>query len=271
MSRFMSNEVIGYINAGGRGTRLNGLFTPDPNTGIAKALLEIGEPNVKLVDHHIANLRAQNIERIVVAAGDQRDVYEYVQDTYTDCPEIRATRSIQQLGTGGDLIQYARSEESSLPLLVQNVDTILDIDLDEFVHSFSMQKQMGALACIALTRNKGVPNEDAYCVNSTTSKVMHSAEFGDSKPSPLAITDTYRASSTGAVVLDANFVRNQAWSEQDGESSLYRNILRESQNHDKLYAYDNGFGFFRDVGTIAMWLNSQADPELQAQLRYNKP
>jgi hypothetical protein len=52
-------DTIGYINAGGRGTRLNGIFTPDRQTGIAKALLAIGEPPIRLIDHHIANLQQQ--------------------------------------------------------------------------------------------------------------------------------------------------------------------------------------------------------------------
>ena len=38
------NSVTAYINAGGRGTRLNSTFRPDPEYGIAKALLEVGAP-----------------------------------------------------------------------------------------------------------------------------------------------------------------------------------------------------------------------------------
>src|SRR5690606_31906942 len=145
---------IGFINAGGRGTRLNGLFTPDPETGIAKALLEIGNPKVKLIDHHVANLRQQNIERIVVAAGDQPEVYEYVHDTYKDDINIRVTRSLGQLGTGGDLTVYTRESGLPDPIIVQNVDTILDINLGLFSRQFMHKRQLGAQACIALTLNK---------------------------------------------------------------------------------------------------------------------
>ncbi len=56
-------ETVGYLNAGGRGTRLNGLFAPDEKKGIAKALLSIGNPGVCLIDHHITNLRQQGIKK----------------------------------------------------------------------------------------------------------------------------------------------------------------------------------------------------------------
>lgn len=258
----------GYISAGGRGTRLNELFTPDPSTGIAKALLEIGNPKTRLIDHHIANLRQQNIERIVVAAGDQHNVYEYIQDTYADDPAIIATKSLSQLGTGGDLVEYARTSDASFPLLVQNVDTILDIDLLAFADQFVTQRRLGAMASIALTLKKGVPNEGAFQVD-CEGKVLYSAEFDDSKNMQTQKVNTHRASSTGAVVIDMDFLRDQKWQKQDGQISLYKNCLYDAWRQDGLYAYNNECRFFRDVGTVAMWLDSRSSLEIQAQLRYS--
>ncbi|MGO3701763.1 MAG: nucleotidyltransferase family protein [Candidatus Saccharimonadales bacterium] len=261
----VSEAPIGYINAGGRGTRLNGLFTPDPNTGIAKALLSIGDPGVRLVDHHITNLRQQNIEHIVIAAGDQPEVYEYIRGTYTDDTSVIATRSIDQLGTGGDLVEYSRSNEDTSLLLVQNVDTILDVDLQDFSRSFEAQRQLGAVASIALTLNKGVPNEDAYMV-AGDGRVLHSAEFSvNAEDQP----GDYRASSTGAVMITAEFLRSQRWQKRDGQLSFYGGCLKDAWMRDGLYAHNNKYRFFRDVGTIATWQASQADVELQSQLRYN--
>ena len=68
------SEAISYINAGGRGSRLREVFPYDPERGIAKALLELGNPPLRLVDHHIANSRDQGIQidegKIMVTKDD---------------------------------------------------------------------------------------------------------------------------------------------------------------------------------------------------------
>lgn len=261
---------IGYINAGGRGTRLNGLFTPNPETGIAKALLEIGAPKVKLVDHHIANFRRQNIERVVVAAGDQPEVHDYIHDTYDDS-EITVTQSQEQLGTGGDLTTYARESSVADLIIIQNVDTILDINLNQLTCQFAYRRQLGAKACIALTLNSGVPNEGAFSVD-LNNKVIRSAEFGGVDQE--TITDAvgrieYRGSSTGAVILHPDFLRSQSWREQDGQLSLYSQTLCQAWREGGLYSYNNGYQLFQDVGTVESWQSAEDDMALQALLCYN--
>lgn len=262
-----TSNSIGYINAGGRGTRLNGLFTPDPEIGIAKALLEIGVPKVKFVDHHIANLRQQNIQDIIISAEDQVAVYEYVQDMYGDDQDVSVTRSDRQICHGGSIVDYANKSNQARPILVQNVDTILDIDLQEFTRQFALKQKIGGVASIALTLNRGVPNEDAFAVDSQ-GKVVYSAEFKDEDIAP--VKGNYRASSTGAVVIDPDFLRRQSWASNDGLLSLYRDCLHRAWEHDALYAYNNGQRFFRDIGTVATWMASDGDMELQSHLRYNK-
>lgn len=260
--------TTGYINAGGRGTRLSSLFTPDPETGIAKALLEIGHPPLKLIDHHVSNLRQQNIEKVVVAAGDQSDLYEYIQDSYQQDRLLYVTKSLNQLGTGGDLISYARTLEEEESIIVQNVDTILDIDLEEFSKDFTRRRQIGAVASIALTLNRNVPNEDAYLVDSR-GNVVTSAEFANTTVGDQTPAGHYRASSTGAVAIMSNFLRDQDWQESDGQLSLYGSCLRNAWQAERLHAYSNGHNFFRDVGTVNAWLHSQDDIVLQELLQYN--
>lgn len=266
----MTKEIlaVGYINAGGRGTRLNGLFTPHPDTGIAKALLEMGNPKVKLVDHHIANLRQQDVGSVVVAAGDQSEVYEYIHDIYGHDRDVVVTRSIGQLGTGGDLTVYARQFDIEDPIIVQNVDTILDIDLGHFYDQFARKQQLDAQACIALTLNEGVPNEGAFFVGSDD-RVALSAEF-DAEAESMTYLFGYRGSSTGAAIILPDFLRRQSWQERDGQLSIYRQILRKAWQINGLYAYNNKYGFFRDVGTVATWLSAEDDMELQSQLRYTR-
>lgn len=264
-------DTIGYINAGGRGTRLNGIFTPDRQTGIAKALLAIGEPPIRLIDHHIANLQQQGVEDIVIGAGDQEGVYEYIQDTYVAEDGVVATSSVAQLGTGGDLINYVRESnfDKNVDVVIQNVDTVLDISIGDFIDEFNFNKALGAVAGIALTLNRGVPNQDAYAVASTGA-VLRSEEF--SSPG-LSLRDEvkydYRGSSTGAVILKTDFLKQNRWTEDDGQLSLYRHILADAWGIDGLFAYNNGQKFFRDVGTVATWLASQDNTELQSYLRYN--
>lgn len=268
MSEYSLN-AIGYINAGGRGTRLNGIFEPDSKTGIAKALLAIGSPETRLIDHHVANFRHQGIEEIVVAAGDQKRVYEYVNDVYGDDQGILATSSTEQIGTGGDLVAYAKSFGPEGDIVVQNVDTILDIDLDDFTQDFKRARDLGSVASIAITLNTGVPNENSYAINNQ-GIVEHSDEFYN--PNDLAESveaSSYRASSTGAVIIDAEFLRQRAWQARDGQLSIYRHILKDAWEDKRLSAYNNGVRFFRDLGTVATWLCSQDDVELQHQLSYN--
>lgn len=264
-----TNEVVGYVSAGGRGTRLNDLFAPDQKTGIAKALLSIGKPQIRLVDHHINNLRQQGIERVVIATGDQYEVFEYINDAYPNDAMVTPTKSVSQLGTGGDLIEYARSHDRHEDIVAQNVDTILDIDLAAFLGEFNTQSKLGRLATIALTLNKGVPNENAYTVTEA-GRVQNSKEFRN----PVSVDDgiqvSYLGSSTGAVILDADFLRQHAWQLKDGQLSLYRDILKDAWERRGLFAYDNGTRFFRDIGTTATWLASQGDEELQQHLRYNR-
>lgn len=261
------DETVGYVSAGGRGTRLNGLFYAEEKTGIAKALLSIGSPEIKLIDHHINNLRHQGIENVVVATGDQSQVFEYVNDVYIGDSRVTATRSAEQLGTGGDLIEYTRRDEANRDIVVQNVDTILDIDLNVLLYEYTCKRKLGRIATIALTLNKEVPNEDAYAV-SEFDDVLFSKEFNDNEDAEVSSLK-YRASSTGAVAVEADYLRNNLWQPKDGQLSLYRHILKDAWEAGGLFAYDNGTKFFRDVGTIATWLMSQDDVELQRHLRYN--
>lgn len=260
-------STVGYLNAGGRGTRLNDLFIPDDKIGIAKAMLSVGCPEIRLVDHHIANFQQQGIEKVIVATGDQSQVFEYINDTYGVEDMVIATKSSEQLGTGGDLLEYARHDESTENIVVQNVDTILDIDLGSFLKIYNAQKRLGSIATIALTLNRGVPNEDAYAVSGLGS-VQDSKEFNNDEytnGNPLK----YRASSTGAVAIEAEFLRNYCWQLTDGQLSLYKQILKGAWEAGGLFAYNNGTKFFRDIGTVTTWLASQGDIELQSYLRYN--
>lgn len=265
-------NTVAYISAGGRGSRLNEVFTPLGDKGIPKALLMVGEPPTMLIDHHIANVRSQDIDKVIVATGDQDEAYEYVQDEYGSDRNIIITKSDTQLGTGGDLIQAARSlsalEHKKTTVLIQNVDTVLDIDLKDFQQHYLSARNLGGVACIAVTRLSDVPNEGAYKIGED-GRVVLSEEFGAPQDTT-ELTYAYAASSTGAVAISPEFLRRQTWTPEDGQLSLYRDTLYEAWRYDKLWGYDNASKFFRDIGTAATWFASQNDATLQAQLRYDE-
>ena len=65
-----------YINAGGRGTRLAGLFKPG-STGVTKGLIEIGDQPI--VQDHLDILSGIGLRNIIVGAGDHFDIKEYLK------------------------------------------------------------------------------------------------------------------------------------------------------------------------------------------------
>lgn len=261
-------SATGYINAGGRGTRLNAIFEPDPEYGIAKALLEVGSPTVKLVDHHVAVLAQTALRNTVVGAGDLESVAAHVEMTYAGNPTVKAVRAQRQYGTAGDLILAIREQPELFgdQTVISNVDTILDLDTDDFVN---FHRNTGATLSIALTRNRGVPNEDAFHVDNS-GMVIYSAE---ATTNPLDIDKALeltarKGSSTGAVVVDTDFLRDAAWEPERGQLSLYRDIMGEALAEGSVAGYDNGYGFFVDVGTVQTWVASGQTGMLQPYLRY---
>jgi NDP-sugar pyrophosphorylase family protein len=253
--------LTGYINAGGMGTRLNPIFTADPRRGVSKAILEVGVPPIPLINHHINKLDAAGVPVIVAGVGDHGNVADHVRAEYREKSHIHAIEAETQLGNGGDLVMAARTHRDLFAgrVLVANVDTILDINEAELTeqHEFT-----GAGLTIALTENRGVPNEDAYYVG-YNSAVVYCAEATTMPPDDeVAEYTSYRASSTGALVVEGDLLRDMSWSPDDGPLSLYRDIVGFALGQGAVYGYNNGTRTFIDVGTVDTWNAIQAQPEL---------
>lgn len=262
-------QITGYINAGGRGTRLNGLFSPDATYGIAKALLEIGEPPIALLDHHIGLMGRLALSRIIVGSGDLQVVSQYVVNKYAHRADIHTAPTSFQFGTAGDIIMTMHDEPGMFGdhVLIKNVDTILEIDDQQFVdHHLSS----GVAVTIALTQAKGVPNEGAFLVDKD-GEVLYSSEVEQNRISNRkALKRAYASgSSTGALVIDTAFLRDYGWEPGLGQLSLYRNVMQTALLENAVSAFDNGNNFFRDVGTVAMWRDSEQTGVLQPHLCYD--
>lgn len=232
-----------YINAGGRGTRMESVF-PKNETGVTKALIEFnGQP---MVQSHADLILQLGFRNVIVGAGDHLDVREYF-DQHLD-ERLSVVNTAEQEDTGGDLIKAIReSRDVGENVLVENVDTLLSIkDIGDLL---IQHKKTGALGTIILTTRAGVPNENAFFVDES-GKVIFSQEarpeYGLVAPEQ---KDGFRGSSTGTVVFDTDFLRGFDWHSGDGKLSVYRDLIPVLIQKGRLYAYDNGKNFFIDTGT----------------------
>lgn len=269
-----SSEHIGvtaYLNAGGRGTRLDSLFVPDPEYGVAKALLEVGDPPLKLIDHHIAKMAQAAFRNIVIGAGDLASVAQHVQRHYEANAAISSVAHSDrpQLGTAGDLVLAIRERPELFgdQVLVKNVDTILDIDDQQFIE---FHRSLLSTLSIAVTKKKGVPNENAFLLNQQ-GRVIYSAEatINTRDRDTAAKLAVRQGSSTGALLIDTDFLRNVEWAPERGQLSLYRDIMGRALIEDAVGGYDNGEKFFVDVGTEKTWNTYARSEVLQQYLCYD--
>ncbi len=257
-SSFALGGLTGYINAGGRGTRLNTIFKPDNLTGVSKALLQIGKPPITLIEHHINKLSRGNLPRIIAGVGDHLNVAQYIKDTYPDRNNIHAIHYEDQLGNGGDLVRAVREwpELFEDTILLTNVDTLLDVNEADFYRS---HLKYGAQLSIALTLNKGVPNEGSYYVGDDN-RVIHCGEVGRNtlEKNEARQLAAYRASSTGALIASKAMLQGIGWEPKNGPLSLYREIVQHALENEGMYAFNNGDRLFTDIGIVDSWNNVQA-------------
>jgi len=259
-------HTTAFINAGGRGTRLADLLTGDPITGVTKALVEVGRPPIKLIDHHLRQLKWLGFDHAVVSAGDHQDVKAYVDAHYAS-DHVTTVTFPEQHGNAGDMLKALRAHPELIArqVFIQNVDTILDID----PAFFTAHKQFGAAATIALTTRRGVPNEGAFGV-AMSGRIIDSRESTSvdfSSTEPIA----YRASSTGAVMMNRDYMESYPW-DFDTPLDLYKHMLGTALGRGSLAGFNNGERFFMDIGTVQTYSEAQnPNGPVQPTLSYAIP
>lgn len=251
-------NLSGYVNAGGRGTRLSSIFEPHERRGVSKALLPVGEPPISLVEHQINKLSAAGLSTIVAGVGDHDNVAGYIESKYGQQRQVHALHYAEQLGNGGDLVRAVRDRSDLFKdnILVVCVDVLLDVDEADF---FESHKVNDADLTIALTRNGGVPNEGAYYVGEDD-QVVYCREVADD---PVAeegakAKTLYRGSSTGALIIRKAVLQELPWQPSDGSLPLYSSVIGATLEEGTLFAFDNGERLFTDVGTVGSWHEMQA-------------
>jgi NDP-sugar pyrophosphorylase family protein len=217
-----------YINAGGKGSRLDPiageLKIPKNEEGDnTKALLKAGRDS--LIDHHV-NLFLNMFEfgQVIVGAGSHYNVKTHLDKNHDQ--KLNVVNTEHQKGTAGDLIKAVRSLGNiDKNILVENVDTFIYVD--DLRGILEQHEQSGVKATIVLTTQKGVPHEGAFYVDED-SKVVYSEEANEKYHLPKPENwDGLRASSTGVVIINSEYLRDFDWEPRDGGLSLYEDVLPE--------------------------------------------
>ncbi len=232
-----------YINAGGRGTRLEPIIPKKGSKGIAKALLQFD--NDILIVKHLKLLTKFGFRNIIVGAGDHQEITRFLEGKFDN---VVVNDTEVQEDTGGDLIKAIKNcKNCGKNILVENVDTLLVIkDVDELLQQ---HQKNNTTATIVLTTRKGVPNEGAFYVDQN-GKVVYSKEGRNN----LNIKQPknwkgFRGSSTGLVIFQTNFLKNHPWQPGDQKLSVYKDLIPELIERGELYAYNNEDNLFIDIGT----------------------
>ncbi len=237
------NQTTIYINAGGRGTRLESIFPKGPS-GVTKALIDFnGKP---MIQNHTDLLLELGFKNIIIGAGDHLNIKEHYKTQENE--KLNVVNTENQEDTGGDLIKAIREIQNiGKNILVENVDTVLYIkNISELL---AQHEKTEATATIVLTTKKDVPNEGAFFVDES-GKVVFSKE--GRKTDKLIEPENWsglRASSTGVVIFKTDFLLSYDWQSGQGQLSVYRDLIPELIKQEKLYAYDNGDNLFTDTGT----------------------
>lgn len=144
----MSNCQQAVILVGGKGTRLGNLTSKIP-----KPLLNVGKK--PFLSYLIESIVRQGFTDILLLAGYHAAIVQKFVDQYSSSDfNIRCVIESQPMGTGGAL-QHAKYFLSDNFILL-NGDTLFDINLNDFVLSFSKRASVGvALRRVADTSRYG--------------------------------------------------------------------------------------------------------------------
>lgn len=262
----MSAEFVGYINAGGRGSRLSPVVAATDGR-VRKALLRLGRHDRTLVEHQIAWFAHRGASRIVVAAGSAPDVAAEARELSRRhaLPPVGTTLFDEELGTAGDLCRYwsaANANERSLVHVVVNSDTVIDVDLCAVLEA---HRRSGRGATMVVSRRSDAPQHGAIAVDDDGT-VVADDEGGIDLPLRSA---RYRASSTGCVVFDPNALDAVLREWRGDAADVYRWAVPLLVQRGCVGAFDNGERYFQDVGTPASWQRAnEAGAEIDRHLEH---
>jgi mannose-1-phosphate guanylyltransferase len=128
------------VLAGGLGTRLSGVLSETPKI-LAPVL---GKP---FLDHLLEGLVRQGVQRVILCLGHRAcDVRKHLELRSFAPLEVVSVVEPEPLGTGG-AIAFARSHFHSDPVLIVNGDTLVDVDLNEFLAEHRASHAPASILC----------------------------------------------------------------------------------------------------------------------------
>lgn len=231
-AEFRDNTSV-WINAGGRASRLQALMR---DKGVAaKALLRLPGTAQRLIEYQVDRYRELGFSNIVVGAGSNREVAGFVSDKYRQQHSVEIAMTPLEEGTAGDLVKALRDQKvvQGERVLVVNADTIVDADELSLIRKHTAQPERGLT--MLLTRQSGVPNEDAFYV-SRDAQIIHSNETGVLPATSLSLLTAERGSSTGMVVVETEALRSFPWQTGSGYLSLYKQVMQRVIEQGLAYA-----------------------------------
>jgi NDP-sugar pyrophosphorylase family protein len=220
------------VLAAGPGSRLG-----DLGARMAKTIIPVaGRP---YLEHLVGRLLREGLDPIVVAVHHHAETIVEHFAAHPQRSRLVFVTTAQE-GTGADLRRCVAALPAGVEqFIVWNGDTIIDVDLDAVLRTVADDPTRGV---IVLTRTAGVPNENAWYVD-TDHTVLASLE---ARP-PSAPPERYawRASSTGLVLLHRSLL------DAHPSTDLYTGMLPALADQGRLSAYDNAHRYFLDFGTPA--------------------
>ncbi len=148
-------DFTAFILAGGLGRRLRQVVSDRP-----KPMADVlGQPFLEILTRLLV---AKGIHKFVMLVGYRANsIEEYFNDSRFGDMEIRFSREMEPLGTGGAVKNAQRFATD--PTLLVNGDTYLDVNIKEL---YEFHKVKGADATISLFRVSDVSRYGAVSVNS---------------------------------------------------------------------------------------------------------
>lgn len=217
------------ILAAGLGTRLRPLTNTKP-----KPLIEVGDR--ALIEYNILLLKHYDIKEIVINISYLKDkIKDFLGDGKKLGVNISYSEEDPILGTGGGIRKALQFFDG--PFLVLNSDSIIDINLNEFIQFHNKHKCEASL--VLRNRKKG----ETYTPVELAKDMVKGFGTGEYMYSGVQILSPHLVER----LHDGKF--------SDIVSDLYIPMLRQGKNISG-YIYD---GYWSDIGTIATLEQARTD------------
>jgi D,D-heptose 1,7-bisphosphate phosphatase len=228
------------IMAGGRGTRIAGVFS-----GIPKPMIPIcGKP---ILEHQLKSLVKSGLKDILIVTGHLGGQIEnYFKDGSGFSARISYYHEAEPLGTAGSLFQNEKNLSDSFLLI--NGDLVMDLDFTRFIQ-FHAKKD--ALASLAVHPNSH-PFDSALLVTTPDSRII---KWINKEEDRLYYKNQV---SSGIYILTRELLSICKKTFSTKKIDLDRDILKPRLDTNRIFAY-NTPEYIKDMGTPERFYQAERD------------